>query len=382
MFLVLVGVAISPVEAQGPPGMAMPPPEVVLAAAEIKTVPVSYDYVGVTVASKTVEVRARIQGFLETRDFQEGAYLKEGARLFTIDPRSFKADQQIAAAQVEQAESRLKLAEQELKRMQSVRQPGAIVQSDLDQRIAEQSSAMAALRLAEAQLAKVDLELSYTTLTAPLTGFIGKAQKEIGSLVDSNQNSLLAVMQQVNPLYVSFQVSESDFITWKREEKSGELGLADGAKAPYVEITLIDGMSFENRGVLDFENVALNTQTGTVELRATFKNENRILKPGQFVKVHLKGWQRENMLVVPQRAVGQSPAGAYVYVVGSDNKAERRNIKVGSWAGQDWVVLDGLKAGEQVIVEGLTKVRPGADVVPTSGAPAPPATPSESPKAR
>ena len=387
--LLLAGLVAHTVEAQGPPGRELPPPQVTLGTVEIKTVDVAYEYVGMTQASKTVEVRARVQGFLETRDFLEGAYLKEGTRLFTIDPRSFKADREIAAAQVEQAESRLRLAEQEVKRMQSVRQPGAITQSDLDQKIAEQSSALAALRLAKAQLSKADLELSYATVTAPLTGFIGKAQKEIGSLVDANQNSLLTIMQQVDPLYVSFQVSESDFLTWKREEKSGQLVLAQGEKAPRVEMTLLDGGTFEHAGLLDFENVGLNTQTGTVELRATFKNEGNVLKPGQFVKVHLKGWQRPNAMTVPQRAVSQSPEGAYVYVVGSDSKAERRTVKAGAWAGQDWVVLDGLKEGEQVIVEGLTKVRPGSPVVsaPASGAPVAPgggpessSTPSEQPK--
>jgi membrane fusion protein, multidrug efflux system len=362
--LLLAGLAMGVVEAQGPPGFTMPPPEVTLAKAEIKTIPISYEYVGMTEASKMVEVRARIQGFLETRDFQEGAFIKEGARLFTIDPRSFKADQQIALAQVEQAEARLRLAEQDVKRMQSVRQPGAIAQSDLDQKIAEQSSAAAALRVAKAQLAKAELELSYTSVTAPLTGFVGKAQKEIGSLVDSAQNSLLTTMQQVDPLYVSFQVSESDYLTWKRELKSGQLLPTQDDKSPSIEITLLDGTPFENSGVLDFENTSLNIQMGTVELRGTIQNTDRMLKPGQFVKVHLKGWNRPNTLVVPQRSVSQSPQGSYVYVVGADSKAERRSVKTGLWVGKDWIILDGLKEGERVIVEGLTKLQPGMTVAP------------------
>jgi len=385
MFLLLAVVAVTTAEAQGPPGGAMPPPEVALGAAQVKTVPVSYEYVGMTEASKTVEVRARIQGFIETRSFVEGAYIQEGAGLFTIDPRSFKADQDIALAQVEQAEARLKLAQQDLQRMRAVKVPGAVAATDLDQKAAEEASAAAALRLAKAQLAKAELDLSYTKVVAPLTGYIGKALKDIGSLVDNGQNSLLAVMQQVDPVYVSFQVSESDFLTWKRETKDGQLALSQGQKAPRVEITLSDGTPFENAGVLDFENVNLEMRTGTVELRATFRNEDRVLKPGQFVKVHLTGWERPNTLVVPQHAVSQSPQGAFVYVVGDDNKAEVRNIKVGAWAGQDWVVLDGLKGGERVIVEGLTKVRPGGSVVPapaSAAAAGPQSTAPESPAGR
>jgi membrane fusion protein (multidrug efflux system) len=367
-FFVAMALSAPGATAQGPPGRSLPPPEVTLATVELKTVPVTYEYVGLTQASKTVEVRARVQGFLETRGFQEGAYLKEGDRLFTIDARSFKADKEIAAAQVEQAEARVKLAEQDVKRLQSVRQPGAITQSDLDRKLAEQSTASAALRLARAQLAKAELELGYTTISAPLTGSVGKAQKEIGSLVDSGQNSLLTVMQQVDPLYVSFQVSESDYLTWKREEKSGQLVLSAELKTPQVQITLADGTPFDAVGALDFENVIFSTQTGQVEMRATFNNEGNALKPGQYVKVHLQGWQRPNAFTVPQRAVGESPEGAYVYVVGADSKAERRLVKLGPWAASDWIVLDGLKEGERVIIEGLTKVRPGGAV--TTGAPA------------
>jgi membrane fusion protein (multidrug efflux system) len=365
--------------AQPPKGYTPPPPEVTLGTVETKTVPVAYEYVGMTEASKTVEVRARVQGFLETRDFQEGAFVDAGTQLFTIDPRSFKADKEIAAAQVEDAEARLRLADQEVKRLKSVRQPGAVAESDIDQKAASLSSATAAVRLAKAQLAKADLDLSYTTVKAPLTGFVGKAHKEIGSLVDSNANSLLTDMQQVDPLYVSFKVSESDYLMWKKEQKSGHLTLQAGETSPRIEIALQDGTMFEKPGALDFENASLNTQTGTVEMRATFVNTDRSLKPGQFVKVFMKGWERPNSLTVPMRAVGQSPQGAYVYVVGADNKVERRAVKTGPWADKDWIILDGLKTGEHVILEGLTKVQPGIVVTPV--APADPAKAVEAPAA-
>jgi membrane fusion protein, multidrug efflux system len=335
---------------------------VTLAPAQIKTVPVTFEYVGLTGPSKKIDVRARIQGFIDTRDFVEGSYVEEGTRLYTIDPRTLKADRQIAAAQVDQAEARVHLAEQEVKRMRSVTKPGAIAQNDLDQKVAEQSTATAALRLAKAQLAKAELDLSYTTVTAPLTGYIGKTFKETGSLVDSGQNSLLAEMEQVDPIYVSFKMSESDFLVWRGDLGAGRLVFADGKTQPYIEIVLLDGTTYPKQGEINFENVDLDVKTGTVEIRATLENAERTLKPGQFVKVCVKGMNRPNVLVVPQRAVSQSPEGAYVYVVGTDNKAERRNIKEGSWAEQDWIVLDGLKEGEQVIVEGLTKVRSGVVV--------------------
>ena len=372
--LLLAGIITCAVEAQGPPGMKMPPPAVTLVAAQVTSVPISYEYVGMTEASKTVEIRARVQGFLETRDFQEGSFVDAGARLFTIDPRSLKADKVIALAQVEEAEARLHLAEQEVKRLQSVTQPGAIAQTDLDQKIAAQSTAVAALRLAKAQLAKSDLELSYTTIEAPLTGFIGKAMKEIGSLVDSNQNSLLATMQQVDPLYVSFRVSENDYLALHQSLQSGELVLAKDTPEPYAEIVLLDGRTYEKRGKINFEDVSLDIPTGTVGMRGAFENPDKKLKPGQFVKVHLKGWERPNTLSIPQRAVSQSPQGPYVYVVGVDKKAERRSVKLGTWTEKNWIILDGLKEGEQVIVEGLTKVQPGIEV--NDGPEAAPAAPA------
>jgi membrane fusion protein (multidrug efflux system) len=351
----------------GPP----PPPEVTLATVELKTVPIEYEYVGVSEASKTVEVRARVQGFLETREFEEGAYVTQGTRLFTIDPRSFKADQEVAQARVEQAQAALKLAQQEVKRLQSVRDPGSIAQADVDQKVAAEANAAALLRLAKAQLAKTELDLSYTEIVAPLTGFIGKALKEIGSFVDSGQNSLLAVMQQVDPVYVSFKVSEKEFLAAREARDKGVVVLAAGNTEPYIEVTLLDGSTYAARGKLNYENASVNLQTGTVELRSTFENAEKRLKPGQFVKVHVRGWERPNTLLIPQRAVSQSPQGAFVYVVGEDKKAERRAVTMGSWVGQDWIVLDGLKPGEQVIVDGLAKIMmPGMPVNPTPAAPA------------
>jgi membrane fusion protein (multidrug efflux system) len=353
-------------EAQGPGQGPPPPPEVSVVTVEPHTVPVAYEFVGVTEASRIVEVRARIQGFLESRDFEEGAYIEQGMQLVTIDPRSFQADQQIAIARVEQAETRLKLAEQEVVRLQSVKVPGAIAETDLDQALAEQSDAAASLRLAKAELAKSELELSYTKIEAPLSGYIGKAEKEIGSLVDASANSLLTVMRQVDPIYVSFRVSERDFMRYEREAAENEIVLPEGIDAPYLEVTLLDGSVYPERGVIDFEAAAIDLQTGTVELRATLPNPDRRLKAGQFVKAHIRGYVRPETLTVPQRAVSQSPQGSYVYVVDDENKAQLRIIKPGIWSAQDWIVSSGISAGERIVVEGLVKVQPGIAVIPVA----------------
>ena len=359
--LVLLATTVAPATGQPPHGGAMPPPQVEVTVAAVKTVPVTPEYVGLTAASKTVEVRARVQGFIESREFSDGAWVEEGATLFKIDRQPFAADREIAAAQLAQAETRLQLARQELARLQSVSAPGAVAAADIDQRAAEAANAAASVRLAKAQLEKAGLNLGYTNITAPLTGYVGKALREVGSFVDT-QNSLLAVMEQVDPLYVSFNVTESDFLAWKRDLRDGTMVLGEGVAAPSVEITLLDGTPFESPGVLDFENTGLDIKTGTVELRATFPNRDRLLKPGQFVKARLKGWERPGTLAVPRRAVGQSPRGAYVYVVDGENRAKMLQVRLGPWAGEDWIVLDGLAPGDRVITEGLAKVRDGGTV--------------------
>lgn len=348
--------------AVGQPPAQAPPPEVTVVTAKPRNLPVEFEYLGVTEASKTVEVRSRTRGFIETRDFDEGALVTADQPLFTIDPRTFQADLEIARAQVAQAESRLHLAGQDVKRLQSVKEPGAISQSDLDQRIAEQSNAAAALRLSRAQLAKAQLELEFTTVESPLDGYVGKALKEIGSFVDEGQNSLLTHVWQVDPIYVSFQVTEREFLALRTQTEVGDL-LLNGSEPPHVAVTLLNDVTLPQQGSIDFESAIVDIKTGSVEMRAVLDNPGLLIKPGQFVTATLRGWVRPNVIAVPQRAVGQSPQGAYIYVVNADDTVEFRTVKLGSWSGDLWIIEKGLKAGERVIVEGLVKVQPGIKVV-------------------
>lgn len=365
------------------PGGPPPPPQVNFVVVETRSVPVTFDFVGVTEASKVVEVRARVRGFLDSRDFEEGALVQEGTRLFQIDPRPFEADLEIAKAQVAQAEARLKLAEKEVARLKSVSVPGAVAQSDVDKQVAEQTNAAAALNLAKAEQAKAELELGYTTVKAPLTGFVSKAQKEIGSLVDESANGLLTVMRQVNPIYVSYTMTEAEYLKWRKLAADGGYVL-NGSDKPFLEIDLLDGSQYPQHGAIDFEDTAISTSTGSVDLRATFDNPDNLLKPGQFVRAHMRGYVRPNAIAIPQRAVSESPQGSFVYVIGEGNKAELRIIQPGQWTGSDWIIESGLNPGEKVIVEGIVKVQPGVVVnpAPEGEAPATPAPAQEQPNAR
>lgn len=350
-----------------PPGMAPPPPpEVIVSTVKAESLPISYSFVGLTAPSKTVEVRARVQGFVETRDFEEGALVAKDDLLFTIDRLPFEADLDIAKAQVQQAEARVRLAEQETKRLKSVEVPGAVAGSDVDRQEADLAGATASLRLAKATQAKAELELGYTRVKSPITGFVAKAEKEIGSLVDAGQSSLLTQVQQMDPFYVSVRVSEREFLSLRAAEASGAQALAN--QAPFMEISFADGTVYAEHGALNFESAALNTETGTVELRASFANPKNKIKAGQFVNATLRGWVRDGAIVVAQRAVSQSPQGAFVYVVAAENKAEMRVVEPGAWVGENWIIENGLNAGDRVIVDGLMKVRPGIVVVPVEAA--------------
>jgi membrane fusion protein (multidrug efflux system) len=242
----------------------------------------------------------------------------------------------------------------------------------VDRRLAEQTNANAALKLAQAQLSKAQLELGYTKVKAPINGYMGKALKEIGSYVDAGQNSLLVMMWQVDPIYVSFSMSEREYLAWRGQIERGEI-VANGT--PYIEVTLLNGDVYPEQGELNFESAVINELTGSVEMRATFSNANAALKPGQFVKARIVGWQRPNSIAVPKRSVSQSPQGASVFVVDAENKAQLRMITPGAWSGNQWIVEQGLAPGDKVIVEGLVKVQPGIQVVPSPWDPNAPAAP-------
>jgi membrane fusion protein (multidrug efflux system) len=220
--------------------------------------------------------------------------------------------------------------------------------------------ARANLQLAQARLREANLNLGYTRVTSSIAGMTGRALKSEGSLVTANADSLLTRLSQVDPIYVNFSLSENQRLRIASEAASGRLKLPpDGSLS--VEVVLADGTTYEHKGRVNFSDARVDTTTGTIDARAEFRNPDRTLMPGQFVRVRVNGATRPQAILVPQRAVLEGPQGKFVFVV-KDGKAEPRPVKVGDWHGTRWVISEGLHEGDSVIIDGVVKVRPGADV--------------------
>lgn len=345
-----------------------PPPEVGVVTVAAARAPVSYDFVAQTEASKTVEVRARVQGFLLRWLFEEGGRVKEGDLLFEIDPRSFEADLEIARARLNQGEAQRFLAETTLQRLEQVAELGAVNPREMDEAQANLLNAKAAVRLAQGELANAELNMSYTKVLSPLNGRIGRAQKEQGSLVDPGSNSLLATVTQDDPIYVYFSIPEREILRWKQDVASGRIVGPEPGRVP-VAITLSDGTKYPHVGLINFVDVRTDPLTGTAVIRAALPNSDGTLQPGQYVKASILGWERVDAITVPQRAVVQLPMGPMVMVVGQKDTIEPRPVTLGSWFNDTWIIESGLKPGERVVVDGLVLARPGATVRPEPAKP-------------
>ncbi len=344
-----------------------PPPKVEVITVARQTIPIEYSFVGMTEASKVVEIRARVSGFLLARGFDEGKPIHAGDPLFQIDPRPFEADLEIARARLEQAQSRSRLAELEERRYAEAIAKGAVAQRELDKAQTELADAKSSVRLAEASVAKAELDLSYTQIESPVTGVIGRTLKDEGSYLDAGPDSLLAVAMQIDPIYVNFAVPERDWLQWKTDLDAGTIQIEGDPMQPPVRVELLNGEVYPHTGQMTFFDTRVDPSTGAAKARASFPNADRQLKPGQFVKARVIGFERPNTIVVPTLAVIQNPSGASVMTVDDQNIAHLRPIKLGPWHGDDWIVLSGLNPGDRVITEGV-KARNGMKVDPVHAA--------------
>lgn len=367
---------------------APPPAEVVVAKALRTEMPLELSYTASTRGSREVEVRARVSGIVLSRKYQEGAFVKEGTVLFTIDPLPFQAAVDSAAGALEMEKARLTQAEREKNRIGPLYEKRGVSQRERDDTISGYEVAKASVAAAEAQLRQAKLELGYTTVRAPISGFTGKETRSEGSLVQAGgESSLLTTMVRLDPLYVEFSMPDSEVRLLRQVLAAQGRGPAAGANQGGeldVPVTLLlddSGRTHPVKATLDFLGSAIEGSSSTVRARASLPNTDATLLPGQFLRVKIDGLALRDVVVIPVRALAQGPTGPFVWVVDAAGNPTQTPVVTGFRSGDRVAIEKGLAGGEDVVIEGLQKIFPGAPVKPVreTEAPAPAFDPAATP---
>ena len=348
-------------QTQPPAGsQTRPAVEVTVVAVKPQDTPAVFEFTGQTQSSHEVEIRARVTGYLDKIAYREGELVRQGQLLYQLDPRSFKAALDSAKGVLAAHEAQLNNARATLARVKPLAKENAVSQKDLDDATATVLTAQAAVQAAKAQVNEAEINLGYTTIRSPLMGLAGRTEPKEGSLVTAGQ-TLLTTVVQINPIWVNFGVGQNELLKARTEKAKGQLKNL-GQENIQVEVVLSDGTTYPQKGRIDFVSPSVDLKTGTVNVRAVVPNLQNALQPNQFVRVRLTGAVRANVIMVPQRAVLQGPKSKFVYVAGPDNTAEVRNVEVGDWYGDQWIIKGGLQTGDKVVVDGVAKLQPGAPV--------------------
>jgi len=345
-------------EPKAPP--PRPPVDVTVITVAARDTPVSFEFVGQTQSSREVEIRARVEGFLDKRLYVEGDPVRAGQPLFQIDTKPFNATLQSSKGQLAQQQAALDTAVANLNRIRPLAAENAVSKKDLDDAIGAEQRARAAVFAAEGQLQTAQLNLGYATVYSPLTGLSSFAKLQEGSYLSPSSN-LLTTVAQLDPIWVNFSISENETLRYRDEAEKGFLRLPKDNNFD-VQVVLADGTVFPNQGHISFADPSYSKDTGTFLVRAVLANPKAQLRPGQFVRVMVLGAVRPNSILVPQRAVQQGAKSHFVWVLAKDGKAEQRPVAPGTWNGDDWFILNGLRSGDQVVVDGGIRVSPGASL--------------------
>jgi membrane fusion protein (multidrug efflux system) len=335
-------------------------PEVSVIVTEPRDVPVFSEFVGKTVSSRRIEIRSRVEGFLEKRLYQEGTMVQEGQVMFQMDRKPFEAQLNAAKAELAQQQARLDNAEANLARVKPLAEQNAVAQKELDDAIGTYRSSAASVEAANAKVMQAELDLGYTDIYTPVTGVSSFARKREGSYIGIGQDALLTYVAQIQPMWVEFSISENQIFSKRAKQQSGLVRPPEDDQYE-VEIKLADQSSYPHRGEITFADASLSEETGTFLIRAEIPNPNKELRPGQFVRAQIHGAIRPGAILIPQRAVQQGAQGSFVWVI-EEGKTRFQPVKTGPWLGDDWFIEGGLEGGEQVIVDGALTVRPGIEV--------------------
>jgi membrane fusion protein (multidrug efflux system) len=356
---------------------APPVPEVQVAEVIQRDVPVGGELTGTLKGNVDIEIRARVEGYLKTIDYKEGNEVKKGQALFSIDDQPYRAKLAEAKGELARAQSALAKADLDVNRFKPLAEQRAISQAELDNAVASQRSARAQVDAARANVEKATLDVGYTRMTAPTDGLAGSAQRKVGDLVGKGEPTLLATVSQIDPIRVAINIPEALFLKYADQlpAPGAEAPPAPTKERPGAELVLSNGAVYPERGYLVLVDRAVDPQTGTLRAELSFKNPKKLLRPGLYAKVRYAEETRAGALLVPQRAVAELQGQYSVVVVNGEGKAEARKTKVGPRIGSLWIIEDGVKAGEKVIVEGAARARDGLVVKATlvAGEPAAPA---------
>jgi membrane fusion protein (multidrug efflux system) len=338
-----------------------PPVQVTVVTVAARDTPVDFDFTAQTQSSREVEIRARVDGFLDKRVYTEGQLVHAGQTMFIMDRKPFEAALQTAKGELAQQQARLTVAKANLARVIPLAAQNALSKKDLDDATGNEKQAEAAVIAAQGQVTTAELNLSYTVIKSPLLGLSSFARQQEGSYVTPTSSGLLTYVYQLDPIWVNFSISENELLRYRDEVSKGHLRFPPDNK---FDVTVIqaDGSTYPETGHIDFTNPAFSSETGTFLVRAVFANPNGILRPGQFVRAHVSGAIRPNAILVPQVSVLQGAKSHFVWVVDNDSKPHQRVVEVGEWHGNDWFVTDGLRAGERVIVDGAIRVSPDSEI--------------------
>jgi len=351
--------------AAGPGAGAAPPPaEVGVITVQPKPVGLTTELPGRLEASRVAQVRARAAGILQKRVFTEGSDVKAGQRLFQIDSAPYQATLASTQAVLARAQANLTQASAQAERYKPLLEANAVSKQEYINAVAAQKQAEADVASGRAALQTSQINLGYATVTAPISGRIGRALVTEGALVGQGEATPLALIQQINPMYVNFTQSSSDVLRLRRAFESGKFKRSGGANAASVQVVLEDGTVYGQSGKLLFSDLSVDPTSGQITLRAEVPNPTGFLLPGMYVRVRLEQAETQNGILVPQQAVTRGTTGDSVMVVAADGKVSPRPVKIGSAIGGEWLVLEGLAAGETVMVDGFQKLRGNAPVKP------------------
>jgi RND family efflux transporter MFP subunit len=355
-----------------------PAPEVTVSKPLVKNVTEYLKFTGTAKAIEEIDIRARVEGFLENLHFEDGAYIKKGQLLFTIDPKPYKAAVENARGRLGRHQAQLERAEKEYQRNLTLFKQKAASEANVVKWKSEMEESRAAVVSAQAALDKARLDLGYCTIRSPIAGRISRRKVDVGNLVGAGEKTLLTTIRQGSPIYAYFSINERDLLRVMKMAR--EEGIpADNPDKIALELGLANETGFTHKGHLDYADSTVDPNTGTLELRGVFPNPGPpyVIVPGLFVRLRLPIAERENALLVTERALGLDQGGRYLLVVDNENKVEQRHVKIGALRDGMRVIEDGLKPEDQVVVKGIQRAIPGAKVTPQQARAAKPAKESE-----